>query len=140
MAARRQRRKRDPEPEEAALPVTRHWIWWRSQPGARPKAREELESLPTKPQADLAAKIDRYRKGESRAHDVDHLGDGIYEIRHRQGNNHYRVLFFMWGPHWVALTAFYKNQQKTPATDKNRAHKRMTQWCQTFGDQPPPDQ
>src|SRR4051812_7985934 len=99
MAARRQRRKGDPEPKEAAVPpVARQWKFWRAQLGARPKALEELQSLPEKPKAELFSKMDRYMKGESRAHDVDHLGDGIYEIRYRQGNNQYRVLFFMWGP------------------------------------------
>ena len=48
----------------------------------------------------MDATIRRYLDGESRRQDIDHLGKGIYEFRRRKGNNHYRLLFFVWGTMW----------------------------------------
>ncbi|WP_419197611.1 type II toxin-antitoxin system RelE/ParE family toxin [Microbispora hainanensis] len=84
----------------------------------------------------MAKRVDRYLKGESRFKDVDSLGDGIFELRHRHLNNHYRVLFMLWGPHCVALTAFYKNQAKTPKADLDRAKARAARWREVFGKEP----
>jgi phage-related protein len=100
------------------------------------KAREEFEELPVDGRAGLAKKIERYLEGQSRYKDVDNLGDGIFELRHRHLNNHYRVLFMLWGPHCVALTAFYKNQQKTPKSDLDRARSRADRWRELFGKEP----
>jgi phage-related protein len=94
-------------PPDASPPPRRKWIWFRSERGGRLKALEEFDALPAVPRAALAKRIDRYLSGESRFKDVDSLGEGILELRHRHLNNHYRVLFMLWGPHCVALTAFY---------------------------------
>lgn len=114
----------------------RAWLWFRNEDGGRLKAREEFEQLPTAGQAGLALRVDRYLKGESRYKDVDSLGGGIFELRHRHLNNHYRVLFMLWGRHCVALTAFYKNQQQTPKADVDRARTRAARWVELFGDTP----
>lgn len=42
-----------------------------------------------------------------------------------------------WGQHPVALTAFYKNQQKTPKTKIETALDRQKIWKRAFGDTPP---
>jgi len=117
-------------------PTPRSWLWFRNERDGRQIAREEFDDIPAKERAGLAKKIDRYLKGESRYKDVDSLGDGILEIRHRVGSNHFRVLFMLWGSHCVALTAFYKNQQATPKPDLERAKKRAARWKTLFGEKP----
>ncbi len=134
---RNKRRKSAASP--AAVPpasTVRRWLWWRSGPGARAKGLEEFEALPVEGRAGLAVRIDRYVKGETRFKDVDALGDGIYELRHRHGSNHFRVLFLLWGPHCVGLTAFYKNQQSTPKPDLDRARRRAEAWRSAYGKEP----
>jgi phage-related protein len=68
--------------------------------------------------------MERVLTGETRFRDVDDLGDGIKELRHRVGNNHYRVLFFIRGRVCIGLTCFYKNQQRTERVDLDRAKAR----------------
>jgi phage-related protein len=121
---------------DTSPPPRRKWIWFRNDRGGRLKAREEFDALPAVPRAALAVRIDRYLNGDSRFKDVDSLGEGILELRHRHLNNHYRVLFMLWGPHCVALTAFYKNQRATPKTDLDRAKARAKRWREVFGSEP----
>jgi len=134
----RSRRRPDGEIEKPSNtpPQRRKWIWFRSEPGARSKAEEEFLDLPIPAKAGLSVRISRYKNGESRLGDVDSLGDGIYEIRYRHLNNQYRVLFMLWGPHCVGLTAFFKNQRKTSKTDIDRAAKRSEKWIDKHGKEP----
>lgn len=114
----------------------RKWIWFRPSAEGRSPARKEFDALPPEGRGRLLKAVERYLKSETRRHDVDHLGGGIYELRTRVGNNHFRVLFFLWGQHCIALTAFYKNQQATPQTDQDRAKTRRAAWKKAFGDEP----
>ena len=82
--------------------------------------------------------MQRYRDGQARRQDVDHLGDGIYELRYRHGSDQFRVLFMFWGPRLIVLTAFQKKQAKTPKIDHDRARTRAKHWRQAFGTDPPP--
>ena len=82
--------------------------------------------------------MQRYRDGLARRQDVDHLGDGIYELRYRHGNDQFRMLFIFWGPHLVALTAFQKKQAKTPKVDHDRAQGRAKRWREAYGTEPTP--
>jgi phage-related protein len=130
-------------PGGEALPMVRgpdaarrNWIWFRNDRDGRSKAREEFDAFPTVPRAGLAKRIDRYLSGASRFKDVDSLGDGILELRHRHLNNHYRVLFMLWGPHCVALTAFQKKQRATPRMEMERARTRARRWKEMFGEEP----
>ena len=128
---------RGPRPQLAAdPPVTRPWLWFRSQPGGRSRAEEEFLSLPAVGQAALAAKIERYRCGQSRRREVDVLGGGILEIRHREQTVRFRVLFMNWGRYCVGLTAFCKKEQKTPPVDLERARTRAKRWREAFGPEP----
>lgn len=127
---------RQPEPAGSPPPARRTWIWFRNDVYGRPKAREEFDALPPVPRAGLAKRIDRYLGGESRFKDVDSLGDGILELRHRHLNSHYRVLFMLWGPHCVALTAFHKKQRATPKGELDRARIRARRWKEVFGEEP----
>jgi phage-related protein len=115
----------------------RLWLWFRAAKDARSPSEKEFLKLPKPAIAKLQSTMGRYARGEARRHDIDHLGDGIYEIRARVGNNPYRVLFFIWGPHLVALSAFYKNQQETPKQDIETAKSRRTIWRRAFGDESP---
>lgn len=137
MAGRRRGSQKRDQPAAERPSIRPKWLWWRSRPEGRSRAREEFESLPTSAQAGLSVKIGRFLDGTSRDREVDHLGDGIYEIRHRVGNNPYRVLFTGWGSDYVALTAFYKNQRKTSKQDLDRAKKRAVDWVDMFGESPP---
>jgi phage-related protein len=116
--------------------VARKWIWFRNERGGRLRAREEFESLPAVGQAGLAAKIQRYLAGQSRRNDVDSLGHGILELRHRSENLQFRVLFICWGRHCVGLTAFCKKQRTTPQVDLDRAKVRAKRWREVFGTEP----
>ena len=120
---------------DSPRPALRRWVWFRAAKDQGSPANKEFFKLPEAAQAALSVVMKRYAAGESRRKDVDHLGDGILEIRTRIGNNHFRVLFFNWGPVLVALTAFYKNQQATPQSDIDRAKKRRTRWREAFGDE-----
>ena len=126
----------DPGGGSPAQPARRKWIWFRAEAGGRLLARDEFDALEVQGRAGLAKCIERYLAGESRRKDVDSLGDGLFELRYRHMNNHFRILFTLWGPHCVALTAFYKNQQKTPPGDLRRARRRADQWRETFGRKP----
>ncbi len=132
----RNRRGEDASATTPEPPLERKWIWYRLEVKGRSRAQEEFDSLPAAGKGRLLAVIQRHKAGESRRKDVDHLGDGIYELRTRVGNDHYRVLFSNWGPHWVALTAFYKNQQATPKQDLARAQDRRDRWEGKFGKSP----
>ncbi len=100
-------------------------------------ALEEFKALDAYGQAGLTKAMQRYRDGQTRRHDVDALGEGIFELRSRHGTGQFRLLFMFWGPHLVALTAFAKKQRQTPKVDLDRARTRAKQWRQVFGTEPP---
>lgn len=105
------------------------WVWWPNQPGRRSPAEKEFLALPPLVQGELASRMKRFQEGDSRFKDVKDLGDGIKEIRHRLGNNHYRVLFAIFDRVCVALTCFYKNQQRTEKKDLDRAKARRDSYA-----------
>lgn len=55
---------------------------------------------------------------------VDHLGDGIWEVRSRLANRLARTLFAVVDEEIVLLHGFIKKQQKTPANELGLARKR----------------
>ncbi|KAB7739376.1 type II toxin-antitoxin system RelE/ParE family toxin [Nostocoides sp. F2B08] len=112
-------------------------VWWSAEPGGRKKAQEEFEDLPDSIRGKLLQAMLRYRDGVSRREDVKKLDRDIWEWRARNGNNHFRVLFFVWGNICVAVTAFYKNKQQTPSEDIQRANDRRKVWLKTRGVTPP---
>jgi phage-related protein len=114
----------------------RRWIWYRSQPGGHRLALEEFEALDVDGRAGLAKAMQRYRDGETRRHDVDSIGEGIFELRYRHHTERFRLLFMLWGPYLVVLTAFQKKQTKTPKPDLDRARTRAKHWREVFGTRP----
>ena len=63
---------------------------------------------------------------------VDHLGDGLWEVRSRLDNRLARTLFAMVDQEIVLLHGFIKKQQKTPADELELAKKRKKQYLQNL--------
>jgi phage-related protein len=61
---------------------------------------------------------------------VDHLGDGVWEVRSRLKNRIARTLFVVVDQEIVLLHGFIKKQQKTPADELELAQKRKKQYLQ----------
>ena len=59
---------------------------------------------------------------------VDHLGDGIWEVRSRLENRIARTLFALVNQEIVLLHGFIKKQPKTPADELQLAKKRKKQY------------
>lgn len=137
MTPRRSRGQRTTESPPFA--PKRDLAWWSAQPGGPKRALSEFQSLDPEMQGRLLKVIQRFFAGESRRTDLDKLDDHVYEWRTRKGTNNFRVLFFNWGHICVALTAFYKNQQRTPPADLKRANDRRKAWLRTRGSSPPSD-
>ena len=59
----------------------------------------------------------------------EHLEDGIFELRCKQGSNVTRVMnFFYVGKKIVATNGFVKKTQKTPAKELKLAKERRADW------------
>ena len=63
---------------------------------------------------------------------VDHLGDGLWEVRSRLDNRLARTLFAMVDQEIVLLHGFIKKQQKTPVDELELAKKRKKQYLQNL--------
>jgi len=61
---------------------------------------------------------------------VDHLGEGVWEIRSRLGNRIARTLFIEADQEIVLLHSFIKKTRKTPKDDLALAKKRKKQYLQ----------
>ncbi len=59
---------------------------------------------------------------------VDHLGDGLWEVRTRLPNRIARTLFAVVDNEIVVLHGFIKNTQKTPAQELEVARQRKRQY------------
>ncbi len=68
---------------------------------------------------------------------VDHLGDGLWEIRSRLGNRIARTLFAVVDEEIVLLHGFIKKTQKTPADELDLAKRRKHQYLKTYEKEPP---
>lgn len=94
--------------------------------------------LPPMAKAGLLVRVKRFSEGTTRRGNVDDLGKDLLELRHRVGNNPYRLIFFVYaspeGATPVALTCFYKNSQKTPQDDRDRAAARMKAYKNAYSE------
>ena len=59
---------------------------------------------------------------------VDHLGDGLWEVRSRLDNRIARTMFALVDQEIVLLHGFIKQQQKTPPDELELAKKRKKQY------------
>ncbi len=58
-----------------------------------------------------------------------YLGQGVYELRFRGPDGHFRILYFFFSGHCVVLTnAFKKQTDRTPKREMELALARMTQF------------
>ena len=59
----------------------------------------------------------------------EHIGDGIFELRCKQGSNITRVLYFFYvGKKIIATNGFVKKTQKTPIGEIKLAKQRRMDW------------
>lgn len=112
-------------PDPAAMGT---WKFFRASVDGRPVFKKEFDKLPDQARAALIVLMQRYLVGDLAAGSIKPIRGDILELRWHEANNHFRVLFFRWGQHPVALTAFYKNQQKTPKTKIETALDRQKIW------------
>ena len=101
------------------------WHWWCAHRDARSPAQKEFEKLPPPMQAELLSVMERWLVQEHVRSEYDSLGRGLHELRVREGNNHFRVLFAVEGRVCIVLNSFPKNSQKTPPERQKTARKRM---------------
>lgn len=93
-----------------------------------PQAEKEFDKFPDIVAGNFLDLIERVLDRQTRAGagDVKKLDAHIFELRDRHKNNHYRVLWFVHSGACVAVTCFYKNQQKVQRQDLDRANARRT--------------
>lgn len=99
------------------------WHWWCASDGGRSAAEEKFFDLPGDVRIAIATIMRKWLRGECTRREHAPI-DGLHELRYRNGNNHYRILFTTEGRRCVALHAFYKNQQQTEKKDLDVAKKR----------------
>lgn len=104
------------------------WLHFKHNfPDGRSAFDKEFDGLPKA----IAAGYDELKKrvieGTERPGAVKHIGDGIFELKNRQANNPYRLLYIKWGRYLVALTVFHKKDEKT---SKALALTRKKRWLE----------
>lgn len=98
-----------------------------SFPDGRSAFKKEFDKLPRDIQAGYDELKQRVLDGTARAGAIKHIGDGIFELKNRQANNPYRLLYMKWDKYLVALTVFHKKDEKT---NKAVALKRKKRWLE----------
>jgi phage-related protein len=107
-------------------------VFFRTESGNEP-VREWLQSLSREDRREIGADIlavqYQWPVGLPR---VDHLGDGLWEIRSRLQNRQARVIFSIIENEIVILHAFIKKRQKTPSEALALAKTRRKQYLDTL--------
>lgn len=119
-------------PARASRPATerkfRGWLPFKQNfPDGRSVFDKEFGKLPDDIQAGFDELKDRVLDGTARAGAVKHIGGGIYELKNRQSNNPYRLLYMKWEGYLIALTVFHKKDERT---DKSVALTRQKRWLE----------
>lgn len=112
--------------------MPRNQIRWFA-PGGESEAvsKREFKALSKEGQGALAARIKQLAQAKIGLSDLRHLRGDLYEIRAQVGNNHYRAIVIQDTPvHFIILSCFFKNQQKTPKYELDKAEKRLKRWRQ----------
>lgn len=106
-------------------------VFFRTEAGNEP-VREWLKELPKEDRKTIGEDILTVQYGWPVGKPlVDHLGEGIWEIRSRLGNRIARTLFIEADQEIVLLHGFIKKTQKTPKDDLALAKKRKKQYLQS---------
>lgn len=95
------------------------WKFFRASVDGRPVFKKEFDKLPDQARAALIVLMQRYLVGDLAAGSIKPIRGDILELRWHEANNHFRVLFFRWGQHPVALTAFYKTAEDSQDEDRD---------------------
>jgi phage-related protein len=107
-------------------------VFFRTETGAEP-VREWLRSLPVEERKaigeDILAVQYAWPIGKPL---VDHLAEGIWEIRSRLRTRIARTLFAVINQRIVLLAGFIKKQQKTPANQLTLARNRKKQYLENY--------
>lgn len=105
-------------------------IFYETEDGKHP-VEDFLDSLEDKMAAKLVGLMDILEeKGiEMRMPYTQSLGDGIFELRCKQGNNITRTLYFFYiGKQIIITNGFIKKTQKTPPGEIQLAKDRRDDW------------
>lgn len=104
--------------------------FYETEDGKEP-VKEFLDSLDDKMAAKLIGLMEVLEeKGtELRKPYSEHLEDGIFELRCKQGSNITRELYFFYvGKKIIATNGFVKKTQKTPPREIKLAKERRAEW------------
>lgn len=95
-----------------------------------------LDSLDTKMRAKMLREINLLAANgpELREPDSKNIGDGIYELRAKVGNDISRVLYFFFcGPSGYINKWVYQKTQKTPVAEKEKAKRYRDEYLSREG-------
>ncbi len=112
------------------MPETR-LIFFQEADGAVP-VKEWLKKLQRKNRRAFARCVGRIQRLAAFGHELrrphaDYLRDGVYELRAREGNVNYRILYFFHGKDVAVLAHGMTKESKIPDADIDRAIERMKQ-------------
>jgi phage-related protein len=103
-------------------------VFYRTSSGREP-VREWLKSLSREDRVAIREDINAVRFEWPLGRPlVDHLRDGIWEVRSRLINRHARVLFAIAGGEIVLLHGFIKKTRTTPSEELEAAARRWKIW------------
>jgi phage-related protein len=101
------------------------WVWVPGSAGGESPAEKEFLKLDPQARGALLDVIKHWLAGENTRSECEKIEDDLWELKTKlPPRNHYRILFCIRGRTCYGLTAFFKNQQRTPEADKRRARKR----------------
>ncbi len=108
--------------------------FYKTEDGKEPVS-DFLDSLDDKMAAKLVGLMEILEeKGtELRMPYSEHLDDGIFELRCKQGSNITRALYFFYsGKRIIVTNGFVKKQQKTPPGEIKLAKDRRADWIRRY--------
>lgn len=106
-------------------------VFYREEDGTVPLL-EWFDGLAEKAQDKCVARLERLRElgHELRRPEADILRDGIYELRAKQGNMNFRMLYFFQGQVAVVVShGFAKQEAAVPAAEIRKAVERKQRFA-----------
>ncbi len=111
--------------------------FYEKENGEKP-VEEFLNALQPKMRAKLSGMMELLKEygTDLREPYSEFLGDGIFELRCKQGSDITRVLYFFYvGRRIIMTNGFVKKQQKTPRKELDLAKKRRADYLERYGEQ-----
>ncbi|WP_080798517.1 type II toxin-antitoxin system RelE/ParE family toxin [Arabiibacter massiliensis] len=106
------------------------------KPSGRAPMDEFLESLPPKLNAKVHRDLGSLREEAHRLREPQskRMGNGLFELRSRQGDDIARSFYFFFSGRRIVVTnGFVKKTQKTPRRELSRALAYKADWEERFG-------